>query len=89
LLELGSAIGTFYLGYFVGPLIGAPIGGFLTHNIQWRAIFWFMALYSVLIFIFLLVALPETYIVPNRKNQNPKENVLTHLLQSFSFVTEI
>ncbi|CAI2173152.1 15200_t:CDS:2, partial [Funneliformis geosporum] len=31
--ERGNAIGIFYLGFFIGPVIGPPIGGFLTQYI--------------------------------------------------------
>lgn len=59
--ERGNAIGVFYLGFFIGLVIGPPIGGFLTQYISWRSLFWFIAIFATIRLFLIFIFLPETY----------------------------
>ena len=58
--DRGSAIGYAQMGATVGPAFGPIIGGLLTQFQGWRSIFWFLTAFSGLVFLFILVVLPET-----------------------------
>ncbi|KAF0472158.1 MFS general substrate transporter [Gigaspora margarita] len=58
--ERGHAYGLFYLAYWLGPFIGPMCGGYLTEYFGWRWMFWFLAIYGGIIFIMILLFLPET-----------------------------
>ncbi|KAL9086637.1 MAG: hypothetical protein Q9159_004046 [Coniocarpon cinnabarinum] len=57
----GRAMGLFYLGPLMGPLLAPIIGGGLTDAFGWRSTQWFQAAYGVLIFLLILCFLPETH----------------------------
>lgn len=58
--ERGRAMGIFYLGPLAGPLLAPILGGILGQAFSWRATQWALAVYGVLIWILLFLALPET-----------------------------
>lgn len=58
--DRGTAIGYAQMGATVGPAFGPIIGGLLTQFQGWRSIFWFLTAFSGLVFLVILVALPET-----------------------------
>ena len=58
--ERGRAMGIFYLGPLMGPLLAPIIGGALALKWGWRSTQWFLAIYGVIILVFLIFALPET-----------------------------
>ncbi|KAI0129945.1 major facilitator superfamily transporter multidrug resistance [Xylariales sp. AK1849] len=58
--ERGRAMGMFYLGPLMGPLLAPIIGGALAQGFGWRSTMWFLTVYGTLIFILILFALPET-----------------------------
>lgn len=58
--ERGRAMGIFYLGPLLGPVIAPVIGGVLTQELGWQATMWCLAIYGLVIFLLLLVLLPET-----------------------------
>ena len=57
--ERGKAMGTFYLGPLMGPLLAPIIGGALAERLGWRSTLWFLAIYGAVLLIFLVFALPE------------------------------
>jgi MFS family permease len=60
--ERGSKIGLYYVGPLLGPAIGPLLGGGLTQGFNWRAIYWFMAIFSGLNFLsFLLLLSKDTF----------------------------
>jgi len=63
--ERGRAMGYFYLGPLMGPLLAPIIGGALASKWGWRSSQWFLAIYGFVVLIFLIFALPET--LKNRK----------------------
>lgn len=58
--ERGRAMGMFYLGPLMGPLLAPIIGGALAQNLGWRSTMWFLAIYGGCLVIILTFCLPET-----------------------------
>lgn len=58
--ERGGFMGIFQAGLLFPLAIGPVIGGALADSLGWRAIFWFLAIYSGAFLVFLVVCLPET-----------------------------
>jgi multidrug resistance protein len=58
--ERGSAMGIFFLGPMLGPLLSPIIGGAVAIEWGWRSTQWVMVIYAALVFILVLVLLPET-----------------------------
>ena len=58
--ERGRAMGIFYLGPLMGPLLAPIIGGLLSQAWGWRSTQWFQAIYGGVLFIILTFCLPET-----------------------------
>ncbi|KAH8684799.1 major facilitator superfamily domain-containing protein [Tricladium varicosporioides] len=58
--ERGKYVGYASLGAFLGPILGPIIGGLLNQFLGWRAIFWFLVIFSAVILTLFLTILPET-----------------------------
>ncbi|KAI8966629.1 major facilitator superfamily transporter multidrug resistance [Daldinia sp. FL1419] len=58
--ERGRAMGYFYLGPLMGPLLAPIIGGALTEGFGWRSTVWFLTVYGAVVFILVLFCVPET-----------------------------
>lgn len=58
--ERGGYMGIFQAGLLVPVAIGPVIGGAIAGSLGWRAIFWFLAIYSGVFLCLLLIFLPET-----------------------------
>jgi multidrug resistance protein len=58
--ERGRAMGMFYLGPLMGPLLAPIVGGALAQGFGWRSTMWFLTAYGAIIFFLILFALPET-----------------------------
>ncbi|ETS86679.1 hypothetical protein PFICI_00507 [Pestalotiopsis fici W106-1] len=58
--DRGSYMGIFQAGLLVPTAIGPVIGGALAGSLGWRAIFWFLTIYTGVFLLFLLALLPET-----------------------------
>ncbi|KAI1472167.1 MFS general substrate transporter [Daldinia caldariorum] len=73
--ERGGFMGIFQAGLLVPVAVGPVIGGALAGSLGWRAIFVFLAIYSGVFLVLLIIILPETLrsIVANgsRKPSNP------------------
>ncbi|KAJ5373167.1 MFS transporter [Penicillium concentricum] len=67
--ERGTALGWFYLGTLIGPLVAPIVGGALQIWLGWRSNLYFMAIFTFAIAILILFALPETLVkVSTREN---------------------
>ncbi|KAG8625029.1 hypothetical protein KVT40_006780 [Elsinoe batatas] len=64
--ERGRAMGYFYLGPLCGPLLAPILGGILTQTLGWRSALWSQAVLGVILWILILLCLPET--LRNRKS---------------------
>ncbi len=62
----GLAMSIFYLGPSTGPALGPVIGGVLVEVWGWRAVQWFLAAYTGVVLILVVVCLPETLRLEDR-----------------------
>lgn len=60
--ERGSALGWFYLGTLIGPLVAPIIGGAIQIWLGWRANLYFMAIFTFSASILTMTCLPETLV---------------------------
>ena len=67
--ERGRAMGIFYLGPLMGPLLAPMIGGALAQRFDWRAPMWFLSIYAGIMLFLLVFRLPET--LPKREPPQP------------------
>lgn len=58
--ERGSYMGFVTAGSLLGPSIGPVIGGLLSQYLGWRAIFWFLLIFSGAFMVPFLIFFPET-----------------------------
>ncbi|GIK00869.1 hypothetical protein Aspvir_004898 [Aspergillus viridinutans] len=58
--ERGKYIGYASMGVTLGPALGPIIGGLLDHYLGWRAIFWFLVIFSSVLGTIIAIVLPET-----------------------------
>ncbi|KAJ5273060.1 hypothetical protein N7478_008185 [Penicillium angulare] len=58
--ERGSYMGFVTAGSLLGPSVGPVIGGLLAQYLGWRAIFWFLVIFSGAFMVPFLVFFPET-----------------------------
>lgn len=58
--ERGGYMGAFQAGLLVPVAAGPIIGGALADSFGWRSVFWFLAIYSGVFLLILVLALPET-----------------------------
>ncbi|KAJ5963781.1 MFS transporter [Penicillium vulpinum] len=70
--DRGSALGWFYLGTLIGPLVAPIVGGALQIWLGWRSNLYFMAIFTFSMAILILLALPETLVkTPTEKSAEP------------------
>lgn len=58
--DRGVAMGFASAGSLLGPSLGPIIGGLLSQFLSWRAIFWFLAIFSGAYIVVFVIAVPET-----------------------------
>ncbi|KAI1015765.1 hypothetical protein LB505_011990 [Fusarium chuoi] len=58
--ERGKYLGYASMGVTLGPALGPVIGGLLDHYLGWRSIFWFLTIFSAVLFLVIFIFLPET-----------------------------
>ncbi|KAJ6596538.1 MFS general substrate transporter [Mycena sp. CBHHK59/15] len=59
--ERGTKMGIYYAAPLLGPSIGPIVGGALTAAFNWRASFWFLAIFGGLNFLSFLLLFKETF----------------------------
>jgi MFS family permease len=67
--ERGSALGWFYLGTLIGPLIAPIIGGAIQIWLGWRANLYFMAIFTFSASMLTMMCLPETLVKSPAESQ--------------------
>ncbi|PCG96279.1 Major facilitator superfamily domain, general substrate transporter [Penicillium occitanis (nom. inval.)] len=70
--ERGSALGWFYLGTLIGPLIAPIIGGALQVWLGWRSTLYFMAIFTFSTAMLTTLCLPETLVKASAEGQEEK-----------------
>ena len=58
--ERGSYIGYTSVGSVLGPSLSPVLGGILSEYLGWNSIFWFLTIFSTVLFILFLLFFPET-----------------------------
>ncbi|KAI2470675.1 MFS general substrate transporter [Annulohypoxylon bovei var. microspora] len=88
--DRGGFMGIFQAGLLVPVAVGPVIGGALAGSLGWRAIFWFLTIYSGVFLGFLIVLLPETLrsIVANG-SQTPSNPVVRFPLRVYQKTTKV
>eukprot|EP00903_Cladosiphon_okamuranus_P001802 g1800.t1 len=64
--EAASKIGYIAMAWAVAPMLGPGFGGLLDETFGWRASFWFLALFGILVFLLCWFDLKETNRSPSR-----------------------
>lgn len=59
--ERGVAMAIFSAAPFLGPVIGPLVGGFIYDNAGWRWQYWVLLIFSGVVYIILVITLPETH----------------------------
>jgi len=85
--ERGRAMGFFYLGPLIGPLLSPIIGGSLAQGFGWRATMWFLAIFGGVMLLLLLFCLPET-LTRSRLPPRDKKNPLTRTTSRASSISQ-
>ncbi|GAA5828306.1 hypothetical protein JCM11251_006187 [Rhodosporidiobolus azoricus] len=80
--ERGGYMGIMSLGAMLGPCIGPLAGGLLAERWDWHAIFFFLAAFSGVIFVLMLVFLPETLRVIVGNGSHPPTALINRSLFS-------
>ncbi|KAI1453214.1 MFS general substrate transporter [Annulohypoxylon moriforme] len=88
--ERGGFMGIFQAGLLVPVAVGPVIGGALAGSLGWRAIFWFLTIYSGVFLIFLIILLPETLrsIVANG-SRTPPNPIASFPLRLYQKTTKV
>ncbi|KAI0886419.1 MFS general substrate transporter [Annulohypoxylon maeteangense] len=88
--ERGGFMGIFQAGLLVPVAVGPVIGGALAGSLGWRAIFWFLTIYSGVFLIFLIILLPETLrsIVANG-SRTPSNPIASFPLRIYQKTTKV
>ena len=88
--ERGGFMGIFQTGLLMPVAVGPVIGGALAGSLGWRAIFWFLTIYSAVVLLLLVLLLPETLksIVANG-SRTPSNPFLKHPLTVYQKLTKV
>jgi MFS family permease len=85
LAERGRYMGYAVAGLLFGPAFGPTIGGLLTQYLGWRAVFWFLAIYTGCLLLIFIPFFPETCrnVVGNGSipARGVNQSVLSYLIQ--------
>ena len=60
--ELVDALAWLTIPALVGPLVGPPVGGFITDTVGWRWVFWMNLPFGILAFVLATVLMPDTHV---------------------------
>ena len=60
--ELVDALAWLTIPALIGPLVGPPVGGFITDTIGWRWVFWMNLPFGILAFLLATVLMPDTHV---------------------------
>ncbi|KAI0025572.1 MFS general substrate transporter [Xylariomycetidae sp. FL0641] len=87
--ERGGFMGIFQAGLLVPVAVGPVIGGALAGSLGWRAIFWFLTIYSGVFLVLLVLLLPETLrsLVANGSRTPPSNPIAAYPLHLYQRTT--
>lgn len=81
--KAASMLGYITMGFSVAPMVAPLIGGLISDNFGWRLVFAFMAAFSLLLLVFVWLALPET------RKPMPEGEKRTGFIESFRILAQI
>jgi MFS family permease len=58
--QRGKYIGYASMGVTLGPALGPVVGGLLDQRLGWQSIFWFLSVFGAVLFLVLIIVMPET-----------------------------
>ncbi|KAJ5808688.1 hypothetical protein N7474_009957 [Penicillium riverlandense] len=88
--ERGGFMGIFQAGLLVPVAIGPVIGGAIAGSLGWKAIFWFLAIYSGVFLVSLIILLPETLrSVVDNGSRTPSNALTRYPLKVYQRLTKI
>lgn len=76
--ERGKAMGVFFLGPMVGPMLAPIIGGALAIRWNWRSTQWFIVIYGFVLLVLLTFFMPETSPNLQKPGKKKDENTRTN-----------
>lgn len=76
--ERGTKMGVYYIAPLLGPSLGPIFGGVLTTGFDWRAPFWFLAIFAGMSFLAFLLFFKDTF---RRERSLTYQNVLRRRLR--------
>lgn len=82
--ERGRAMGFFYLGPLMGPLLAPFIGGALAQGLGWRSTMWFLVIYGGIMLLALVFFLPETLPLPPSRSTLDRTTTANSTVSSIS-----
>ena len=59
--ERGVPMAAFSAAPFLGPAVGPLVGGFVSDNLGWRWLYWVTLIISGVIYLLMVLTVPETY----------------------------
>ncbi|KAI8874632.1 MFS general substrate transporter, partial [Backusella circina FSU 941] len=68
--ERGRAMSIYMAPPLLAPAVGPIIGGYMSASLGWHSVFWFVAIYGLVVWICILFFLPETW-RPEKKQELP------------------
>ncbi|KAI8881557.1 MFS general substrate transporter, partial [Backusella circina FSU 941] len=94
--ERGNSMGLFLLGPLIGPVVGPIVGGYINEFLEWRYIFWVLAVVGSCIFFLILFFVPETSSVMLKRRQlknnsqeaTQKESMLKSMVRPIQYLTK-
>jgi EmrB/QacA subfamily drug resistance transporter len=60
--ELVDALAWLTIPALIGPLVGPPVGGFITDTVGWRWVFWMNLPFGILAFVLATVLMPDIHV---------------------------
>lgn len=81
--ERGQYVAYSSVSTILGPTLSPIIGGLLSQYLGWQAIFWFLTIFAVPVFILLMVFLPETCHKVVGNGSIPPTHILNKSIMSY------
>lgn len=81
--KMGTMLGTMW---GLGPILGPVLGGYFQHYLGWQAGFVFLAIMSFVLFIAVMIVMPETHLNPRPLRLKTAQSDMREILRSRAFM---
>lgn len=81
--NMGTMLGTMW---GLGPVIGPVLGGYFQHYLGWQAGFVFFAVMSFILFVAVMIVMPETHLNPKPLRLKTAKSDMRDILRSRAFM---